>query len=110
MQNEQEDGRLVGVVSQEDMAEHASASKTGQMVEEKLAGIYDEVGEPERAIELYELAAQLLEVAPNRQLVQAYSRLAELLEAAGRKDDALRVLKRAVGVQAESGRLLAGTE
>lgn len=75
-----------------------------------LAELYDEIGEPERAIELYELAAELLEVAPNRYLVQAYSRLAELLEAAGRKDDALRVLKRAVGVQAESGRLLAGTE
>ena len=71
-----------------------------------LAEIYAEIGDRERAIELYELSAQLLEVAPNRYLLEAYSRLAELLEAAGRKDDALNVLKKAVGVQTEAGRML----
>jgi len=30
----QEDGRLVGVVAQADVAEHAPASDTGRMVEE----------------------------------------------------------------------------
>jgi tetratricopeptide (TPR) repeat protein len=68
-----------------------------------LAEIYEEIGEGDRAIELYELSAELLEVAPNRYLVQAYSRLAELLEAAGRKDEALSVLKKAVGLQASVG-------
>jgi tetratricopeptide (TPR) repeat protein len=72
-----------------------------------LAEIYDEIGERDRAIELYELSAELLEVAPNRYLVQAYSRLAELLEAAGRKDDALSVLKKAVGLPASVGLRLA---
>jgi tetratricopeptide (TPR) repeat protein len=72
-----------------------------------LAEIYDEIGDGDRAIELYELAAELLEGAPNRYLVEAYARLADLLEAAGRKDDALRVLKKAVGLQAEAGRVLA---
>lgn len=67
------------------------------------------IGERERAIELYELSAELLEVAPNRYLVESYSRLAELLESSGRKDDALKVLKKAVGVQAEAGRRLADT-
>jgi tetratricopeptide (TPR) repeat protein len=74
-----------------------------------LAEIFNEIGERERAIELYELSAELLEVAPNRYLVESYSRLAELLESSGRKDDALKVLKKAVGVQAEAGRSLADT-
>jgi tetratricopeptide (TPR) repeat protein len=69
-----------------------------------LAEIHNEIGEPERAIELYERSAKLLEVAPSRYLVEAYSRLAELLESVGRKDDALNVLKKAVGVRAEAGR------
>ncbi len=73
-----------------------------------LAEIYDEIGERDRAIELYELAAEMLEVAPNRYLVQAYSRLAELLEADGRKDEALSVLKKAVGLQAAAGHRIAG--
>ncbi len=74
-----------------------------------LAEIYAQIGESERAIELYELSAELLEVAPNRYLVHSYSRLAELLESAGRKDDALEVLKKAVGVQTEAGRPLTDT-
>jgi len=75
-----------------------------------LAEIYAELGDRARAIELYELAAEQLAGAPSRYLVEAYSRLAELLEAEGRKDDALRVLKRAVGLQAEAGRMLTSTE
>jgi tetratricopeptide (TPR) repeat protein len=74
-----------------------------------LAEIYNEIGERERAIELYERSAELLEAAPNRYLVESYSRLAELLESSGRKDDALKILKKAVGVQAEAGRSLADT-
>lgn len=74
-----------------------------------LAETFHEIGESERAIELFELSVELLAVAPDRYLVHSYSRLAELLEAAGRKDDALVVLKKAVGVQTEAGRLLADT-
>jgi tetratricopeptide (TPR) repeat protein len=75
-----------------------------------LAEIYAELGDRARAIELYELAAEQLAGAPSRYLVEAFSRLAELLEAEGRKDDALRVLKQAVGLQAEAGRMLTSME
>jgi tetratricopeptide (TPR) repeat protein len=68
-----------------------------------LAEIYESLGERARARELYELAAELLERNPNRYLIAVYSRLAELLEAEGRKEAALELLKRAVGIQAGVG-------
>jgi transcriptional regulator with XRE-family HTH domain len=66
-----------------------------------LAEISVDVGESERARELYELAADLLErnSGPTRYLVDVYARLADLLEAAGRKDDAYAYMKKAVGTQ-----------
>ena len=71
-----------------------------------LAGICAELGESDRAIELYELAIELLEGKPSRYLVDAYRGLADLLEAAGRNGDALEVLKKAVRAQTEAGRPL----
>jgi tetratricopeptide (TPR) repeat protein len=62
------------------------------------AGAYADLGEPARALELYELAADHMADTPTY-LVEVYSRMAELLEAEGRKDDALEVLKRAVGLK-----------
>src|ERR687891_61882 len=64
-----------------------------------LAEIWADLGEPNRALEVYELAIELLEATPNRYLVDAYRRQAELLEAQGRRDEALEALKRAVHVQ-----------
>jgi tetratricopeptide (TPR) repeat protein len=64
-----------------------------------LGEIYASIGEPERAKELYELAIEKLEPNPDRYLVHAYSKLAELLEADGHPDAALSVLKRAMDVR-----------
>ena len=63
-----------------------------------LAEISDE---PERARELYELAAEFLErnAGPNRYLVDVYAKLADLLEASGKKDEAYEYMKKAVGTQ-----------
>ena len=69
-----------------------------------LAGVHESLGDAARARELYELAAELLERTPSRYLVDVLSKLAALLEAEGRQDEALEVLKRAVGVRAASSR------
>lgn len=72
-----------------------------------LADIYLSFGEEERALELYELAVERLEKVPTRYVVEAYSKLADLLERRGEKDAALEVLKRAMSVQVQAERLLA---
>jgi tetratricopeptide (TPR) repeat protein len=65
-----------------------------------LGDVYAETGEPERARELYELGIEKLQSHPDRYLVEAYSKLASLLEGEGEADAALAVLKRAVDVRA----------
>lgn len=67
-----------------------------------MAEVYEELGDHEKAIEIYELAAELLSALPSRYLIEVYQKLAALLEADGRKDEALVVLKKAVAVQAET--------
>ena len=53
-----------------------------------------------RARELYELAAELLEPRnPNRFLIDVYSRLADIAESEGRKEEAYELMKKAVGMQ-----------
>jgi tetratricopeptide (TPR) repeat protein len=74
-----------------------------------VAEVYDQLGERERAIELYEHAAELLSLSPNRYLLEVYAKLADLLEAEGRKDEALEVLKKAVTAQARAGAMLGQT-
>jgi tetratricopeptide (TPR) repeat protein len=65
-----------------------------------LADVFEALGERERARELYELAAELLVPQnPNRFLVDVYSKLAELAEAEGRKEEAYEYMKKAVGMQ-----------
>ena len=72
-----------------------------------LAGIFADLGEPERARELYELGIERLEErGPTRYLVDAYKQLAQLLEQRGHADEALELLKRALGVQDHAGRPL----
>ena len=71
-----------------------------------VAQLRADAGDRARAIELYELAAELLSVVPNRFLLDAYGRLAELFEADGRKDEALDVLKKAMQAQVAAGRQL----
>jgi tetratricopeptide (TPR) repeat protein len=65
-----------------------------------LGSVYEELGESARAREVYELAAELLEPRnPNRFLVEVYSKLADLAEAEGRKDEAYDYMKKAVRQQ-----------
>jgi tetratricopeptide (TPR) repeat protein len=71
-----------------------------------VADVYRELEEFERATELYELAVELLQPTPNRYLVEAYSKLAELLEERGNKEQALEVLKAAMKVQVDAERML----
>jgi tetratricopeptide (TPR) repeat protein len=73
-----------------------------------LAEIWEAVGETARASELYELAIEILETrAPTRYLVRAYKQQANLLKTMGRRDEALDLLERALGIQARTGRPLA---
>jgi tetratricopeptide (TPR) repeat protein len=72
-----------------------------------LAEVFDELGQDARAKELYELGIEYLEQQPpSRYLISAYRRLAELVEADGRQEEALTLLKRAVGAQERVGRML----
>ncbi len=65
-----------------------------------LAEVYEEMDERARALELYELAAEILRPTnPNRYLAGIYARMAELYEAEGRPDAAYEYMKRAVGMQ-----------
>jgi tetratricopeptide (TPR) repeat protein len=65
-----------------------------------LAEVTIDLGDAEKAREQYELAAELLErKAPNRDLVDVYAKLAELLEAKGEADEAYGYMKKAIGMQ-----------
>ena len=64
-----------------------------------VADVYTELGDRAKAIELYELASQMLDSHPSRYLMETYEKLAALLEDDGRKDEALGVLKKAVAIQ-----------
>jgi tetratricopeptide (TPR) repeat protein len=65
-----------------------------------LADVYSELGQKERAQELYELAVEYLKANnPNRYLAETYSRLAALYEEQGRRDAAYDYMKLALGTQ-----------
>ncbi len=65
-----------------------------------LGGVFEELEETDRAREVYELAAELLEPRnPNRYLIEVYSKLADLADAEGRKEEAYKYMKKAVGQQ-----------
>jgi tetratricopeptide (TPR) repeat protein len=65
-----------------------------------LGEVANNVGDTEQALEHYETAIEYLERnAPNSYLVDAYAKLAEVLEAEGRADDAYGYMKKAVGMQ-----------
>ena len=65
-----------------------------------LARVYEELGDSPRALELYELAAELLgPTGPSRFLIEVHARMADLYEAAGRTEEAYEHMKRAVGMQ-----------
>jgi tetratricopeptide (TPR) repeat protein len=55
-----------------------------------------------RALELYELSAELMVERDHAFIRTLYSKMAELLEAEGRKDEALELLKKAVGLKEQA--------
>lgn len=64
--------------------------------------VYEDLGDTSRALELYELACDKLAGGSGRYLLEVYQKRARLLEAQGRKDEALTVLKQAVAVQTQT--------
>jgi tetratricopeptide (TPR) repeat protein len=64
------------------------------------ASVFRELGDQAKALELYELAAESFP-AQDRHAAEAYSAMAEIAEAAGRKDDALRYLRAALSARAD---------
>jgi tetratricopeptide (TPR) repeat protein len=62
------------------------------------ASIFRELGDEAKALELYELAAELFP-AEDRHAADAYQAMAEIAEAGGRKDEALSYLKRALSAR-----------
>jgi tetratricopeptide (TPR) repeat protein len=85
-----------------DLLKNASPGDAGR-AHTVVAEVYEQLGDRRRAIETYERAAELLTLSPNRYLLEVYAKLADLLEAEGRKDEALEVLKQAVTAQARAG-------
>jgi tetratricopeptide (TPR) repeat protein len=64
-----------------------------------LAQTFAEHGDDARAVELWELAIELMEGTPTRHLTEAYARYAECLERRGKPDEAFAILKRAMAAQ-----------
>lgn len=65
------------------------------------ADVFVRVGEPARGLELYERSVELVSDRHADFVREVYGKMAELLEADGRKDEALALLKRAVGLQGQ---------
>ena len=65
------------------------------------ADVFARLGERPRALELYERAAELVTDRHPDFIREVYSKMAELLEEEGRKDEALALLKRAVGLESQ---------
>jgi tetratricopeptide (TPR) repeat protein len=64
-----------------------------------LGEIFDGLGDQERAVAVYRRAIELLEERPpSRSLTRGYKRLAHLLKRGGRRDEALELLERALGM------------
>jgi tetratricopeptide (TPR) repeat protein len=66
------------------------------------ADVYAESGDRARALELYELSAELIVERDHSFIRGLYSKMAELLEQEGRKDEALELLKKAVGLKEQA--------
>ena len=86
--------------------EHASSLDAGRGFS-LIAKVFADLDDTDKAIELYELAIERLEAVPSRYLVEAYSQLAELYEQTGEAQRALELLRHAMRVQHDAGRLLA---
>ncbi len=68
------------------------------------ADVYARTGDHARALELYELSVELMAERDHGFIRELYGKMAELLEAEGRKDEALELLKRAMGLKEQARR------
>jgi tetratricopeptide (TPR) repeat protein len=68
------------------------------------ADVHAQTGDRARALELYELSGELMADRDHAFTRELYAKMAELLEAEGRKDDALALLKRAMGLKEQARR------
>lgn len=85
--------QIVGIISNAHPEDAARSYST-------LAEVYEEMGDRARALELYELAAELLRPTnPNRYLASVYAQMAELYEAEDNPGMAYEYMKKAVGMQ-----------
>jgi tetratricopeptide (TPR) repeat protein len=66
-----------------------------------LAEAFEQQDQPERAVELYELALELLEEPPSRYLADTYARYGALLEALGRTEEAFVAYKKGATLRAQ---------
>lgn len=105
-----EEARALARLGREEEAAALAMSITGQLGDALpedsgraytvLADVFVELGHSERAQELYELAAEFhRQNNPNRYLVEIYSKLAELCELNGHKNEAYEYMKKALGMQ-----------
>jgi tetratricopeptide (TPR) repeat protein len=113
-----EEARALAACGSSEEAASLAMSAAGRLAEARpvvagrayvlLADVYQHLGDSARAKELLELAIDLLEDRPHpRYVIDAYRKLAEVLEDEGRAVEALEVLKRAMAVQARVGRSIA---
>lgn len=65
-----------------------------------LGAVFADLGDRARALEIYELAEEVLGEVPTRYRVELYQRMSVLLEEEGRPGEALQLLKKALTVQA----------
>lgn len=73
-----------------------------------LAEAFEQQAQLERALELYELALELLEQPPSRYLADTYARYGALLERLGRREEAFAVYKKGATIQAQLERSRGG--
>jgi tetratricopeptide (TPR) repeat protein len=69
-----------------------------------LGDIFSELGQADRALGLYDQALEHLDDRAATYIRDVYSKMAQLLEREGRKDEALEVLKKALQLDVESAR------
>jgi tetratricopeptide (TPR) repeat protein len=108
-----EEARALAALGQTDEAMAEAAGVSGLLADADphdagrsytlLAALFAERGETARAQEVYELAAELLEGTANPYLGEVYERLARLLEAEGKTEDALGYFKRALDARQGAG-------
>ncbi len=87
-------GIALGAIPRFEHAHPTSAARAYAIA----ASVLNQTGQPGRALELYELAAETLPTA-DRHLVEIYRGIAEIHEREGRQDEAMEYLKQALEVQ-----------